>query len=100
VHSHAPGAAWFTTAVLVALAAATIVAYLGAVLHTVRRGEWPIHRTVLWAIGVLVGLAAVTGPVADASHTDFAAHVLGHLMLGMLSPLLLVLAAPVTLALR
>jgi putative membrane protein len=100
VHSHAAGATAFPGVVLVALAAAAIAAYLGAVHSTRRRGRWPVHRTVLWVGGVLIGLGAVAGPVADAGHVDVPAHVLAHLMLGMLSPLLLVLSAPVTLALR
>ncbi len=34
------------------------------------------------------------------AHTDFSGHMVAHLLLGMLSPLLMVLAAPVTLLLR
>jgi putative membrane protein len=43
--------------------------------------------------------AALIGPLAVAARTSFTAHMAGHLLLGMLAPLLLVLAAPVTLAL-
>lgn len=52
-------------------------------------------REVSWCAG-LVALAG--GAVLD--HHDLRAHMLGHLLLGMVAPLLLVLAAPVTLALR
>ena len=40
------------------------------------------------------------GPVATAAHSTFAAHMAGHLLRGMAAPLVLVLGAPVTLALR
>uniref|UniRef100_UPI002811A0CA cytochrome c oxidase assembly protein n=1 Tax=Microbacterium sp. TaxID=51671 RepID=UPI002811A0CA len=40
------------------------------------------------------------GDLAEKAHDDFVAHMGAHLAAGMLAPLLLVLAAPVTLALR
>ena len=54
----------------------------------------------MWCAGSLAALAAVAGPLPERSHDSFPAHMTGHLLLGMLSPLLLVLSAPVTLALR
>lgn len=59
---------------------------------------WPGARTVRWLLGVAAVAAAVLGPVGDAH--DLRGHVAGHLLLGMLAPLLLVSAAPVTLVLR
>ena len=56
-----------------------------------RRGSLPIGRPVRWLLGVA---AAAVGPY------DLRAHVAGHLLLGMVAPLLMVTAAPVTLALR
>jgi len=64
--------------------------------------RWPVGRTVRWLLGVAAVGAALLGPlgsVGGAAH-DLRAHVAGHLLLGMLAPLLLVSAAPVTLALR
>ena len=69
-----------------------------AVLYPVaaaRRGPWPWHRTACWYAGLAAILAA--GPLLDG---DFTQHAAGHLLLGMVAPLLLVLSAPVTLALR
>ncbi|MCE0763821.1 cytochrome c oxidase assembly protein [Pseudonocardia kujensis] len=66
--------------------------YLAAVLGR----PWPPARTACWLGGVA---AAVLG-ASPTGHGDFRAHVAGHLLLGMLAPLLLVRAAPVTLALR
>lgn len=77
------------------------VALHGVLVHRVRRRgrAWPMWRSLCWVAGVVAaGVAA--GPVADAAHMDFRAHMVGHLLLGMLAPLLLVLSAPVTLLLR
>lgn len=79
------------------LALAGAATYLAAAL---RLGGWPRRRTLAWLAGSLAAVLAVTGPVAEAAHHDFAAHALGHLLLGMLAPLLLSLGAPLTLALR
>lgn len=84
-----------------ALAAVGVAAVLyGIALWTSRRrSPWPAGRAVCWFAGLLcAGLAL--GPVARAAHESFTAHMVGHLLLGMLAPLLLVLGAPVTLALR
>ncbi|WP_460775383.1 cytochrome c oxidase assembly protein [Microbacterium sp. GXF7504] len=77
------------------------VAYVWAVLGTRRRGRpWPWHRTACWLLGLGAAASGFVGPLADAAHGDFVAHMGAHLLVGMLAPLLLVLAAPVTLALR
>ena len=62
--------------------------------------RWPAWRIACWIIGVLFAVISVTGPLASSSHTDFTMHMYGHLFLGMLAPLLMVLAAPMTLVLR
>lgn len=77
--------------------------YIGAVIITNRRGrlrKWPWLRTVSFVAGVLFAAAALIGPLARQSHTDFTAHMAGHLLLGMLAPLLIAMAAPMTLLLR
>ncbi len=76
------------------------VGYLAALWASRSRGRWPIHRTVLWYTGLFCAGAGLVGPVAEAARTSFAAHMVGHLLLGMSAPLCLVLSAPVTLALR
>lgn len=77
--------------------------YIGAVLITNRRGrlrKWPWVRTASFVAGVFLAVAALVGPLARFSHGDFTAHMAGHLLLGMLAPLLIALAAPMTLVLR
>lgn len=81
-----------------------VVCFLAAYLWGVtwaarRRRRWPAWRTASAVAGVILVLVAV-GPVGVAGHHDFVAHMWGHLLLGMLAPLLLVLSAPVTCALR
>ena len=65
-------------------------------VRAARRTHWPRARTARWVLGVAV---AATG-LAVAELPDLRAGVGGHLLFGMVAPLLLVTAAPVTLALR
>jgi putative membrane protein len=75
--------------------------YIFAVVICNRRYKpWPIYRTVCWAIGVLFATISVAGPLAVRGHENFTAHMFSHLFLGMLAPLLMALAAPMTLLLR
>lgn len=75
--------------------------YLAGVWRLRRRGDqWPVYRTVLWLIGI-VGLFYVTcGPLNRYQDYLFSVHMLAHMMLTMMIPLLLVPGAPITLALR
>jgi putative membrane protein len=76
----------------------TVFAYAGGMLAGRRRGRcWPAGRALCWYAGLVAVAAGVLGPAAAPG---FAAHVRGHLLLGMAAPLLLVLAAPGTLLLR
>jgi putative membrane protein len=84
--------------VLLGLLAAT--GYLVAVRRDAGLRRWPLHRTAAWLAGVVAVLAGTAGPVAEGAHTSFTLHAAAHLLVGMLGPLLLVLGAPVTLALR
>lgn len=78
-----------------------LVAYLVGVVRLRRRGDrWPIHRTILWTLGVLVLFWLTNGALNAYEQVLFSAHMLLHMTLTMLVPLLLVPAAPVTLALR
>jgi putative membrane protein len=62
--------------------------------------KWPLHKSAALICGVLFAVVSVAGPIADRAHSDFTMHMLGHLFLGMLAPLLMVLAAPMTLLMR
>jgi putative membrane protein len=69
----------------------------GIVAARRRQRSWPAGRTACWFTGLTAATAAWLGPAAGPG---FVAHMGGHLLLGMVAPLLLVLAAPGTLALR
>ncbi|WP_434612356.1 cytochrome c oxidase assembly protein [Arthrobacter sp. A5] len=73
-------------------------AYLIAVASTRQRGTGR-YAGRCWLAGTVAAAAAVTGPLAEDAHTEFTAHMAGHLLVGMIAPLLLVSAAPVSLAL-
>lgn len=99
VHEHG-GAAGLDTIILIP-ATLLVVVYIGGALSSRRNGRsWPWYRVALWCAGVVAAAAPILGPFAAATHESFVAHALGHVVGGMLAPLLLVLAAPVTLALR
>jgi len=61
---------------------------------------WPSFRIVFWVLGIFSVGISLAGPLADWAHHNFIAHMSTHLIIGMLAPLLLVLASPMTLLLR
>ena len=75
--------------------------YLAAVVRLRRRGDrWPVLRTVLWVLGMISLFYVTSGGVQVYGVFLFSAHMLGHMVLSMFIPMLLVPAAPITLALR
>ncbi|OKK03335.1 hypothetical protein AMK26_17570 [Streptomyces sp. CB03234] len=65
-----------------------------------RGDSWPVGRTVFFVVGVLsVALVMCTG-LNDYGMVMFSVHMVQHMVISMLSPILLLLGAPVTLALR
>ncbi|WP_166352418.1 cytochrome c oxidase assembly protein [Phytoactinopolyspora limicola] len=80
---------------------AAVLLYLGGVLRLRRRGDtWPIGRVVAWLLGVgSVAFVELSG-VMTYSMTMLSVHMAQHMTLMMVSPVLLVLGGPVTLALR
>ncbi|MFJ3082914.1 cytochrome c oxidase assembly protein [Streptomyces halstedii] len=80
---------------------AALVLYGYAVARLRRRGDaWPVHRTVLFALGVLSIALVMCTALNDYGMVMFSVHMVQHMVISMLSPLLLLLGAPVTLALR
>ncbi len=72
-----------------------------AVFRLHRRGDhWPLHRTVLWMLGILVVLAMTATGIDGYGMELFSTHMIQHMVLSMGAPILLVLGAPITLALR
>jgi putative copper resistance protein D len=87
--------------VLAVLSVVGLVVYLAAVVRLRRSGvAWPWWRVVAW-IGGTASLFAVTGTWLNGySMVLFSVHMTQHMVLSLITPLLLLLAAPVTLALR
>lgn len=76
-----------------------IFLYLLAVKRSNHRyKKWPFYRTVCWVFGVMLAGVSTVAPLYKTP--DFIEHMMYHLLLGMLSPLLMVLSAPLTLLFR
>ncbi|MEU4191625.1 cytochrome c oxidase assembly protein [Kribbella sp. NPDC026611] len=90
-----PSAGWPAAVVLLALA------YLVAVIVLRRRGvAWSAGRVVAWLLG-LASLVVVTSTgLATLGMALFSVHMAQHMVLSMLTPILLLLGAPITLTLR
>ena len=85
---------------LVIVLAATAL-YLFGVFRLSKRGDkWPIGRTISWILGMGLLLWITCGPLNVYEQYLFSVHMLGHMILTMGVPVLLVPGAPVTLLLR
>lgn len=84
-----------STLLVWSVAICAVVFYTAAAARTHR---WPPLRTVYW----LAGWCALVAVLTRSGHSghDFAGHMIDHVVVGMVAPLLLVLAAPMTLVLR
>ncbi|MFM9919359.1 cytochrome c oxidase assembly protein [Lacisediminihabitans sp. H27-G8] len=75
--------------------------YIAGVVRLHRRGDkWPVHRLVVWLAGLALLFWVTNGGINVYEKYLFSVHMLGHMLLGMMIPVLLVPAAPITLALR
>ncbi len=75
--------------------------YLRAVRRLHRRGDsWPPGRTAAWLIGCFVVLVSTSSGLGRYAEAVFSMHMIVHMLLAMVAPILLVLGGPVTLALR
>ncbi|MBN0047486.1 cytochrome c oxidase assembly protein [Streptomyces actuosus] len=75
--------------------------YGWGVVRLRRRGDsWPVGRTVSYVIGVLTIWLMMCTRLNDYGMAMFSVHMVQHMVISMLSPILILLGAPVTLALR
>jgi putative membrane protein len=86
---------------LPSLAVGLLIAYAaGVVVLRVRGDHWPVGRTVWFAAGCLTVLLMTATGFDGYGMELFSIHMLQHMVVNMLSPILLTLGAPVTLLLR
>ena len=92
---------WEPTGVALAIVGLGFALYVKGLLVLRQRGDaWPVGRTISWMVGLVLIAWAGIGGLSQYSHVLFSAHMVSHMVLSMIAPIFLVLAAPVTLALR
>lgn len=75
--------------------------YGWGVVRLRRRGDsWPVGRAIAFTTGVLTVMLMMCTKLNDYGMVMFSVHMVQHMVISMLSPILLLLGAPVTLALR
>jgi cytochrome c oxidase assembly factor CtaG/putative copper export protein len=90
-----PDVLWLSVALVLA------GAYVAGVVRLWRRGDrWPVHRTAFWLAGSAVLVFVTSGGPALYGRLSFSSHMIQHMSLMTVVPLLLVFGAPVTLAMR
>ncbi len=93
--------AWRIDWLLLGIAVLAVVLYLAGVVRLSRRGDhWPVGRTICWVLGWMLFAWATSGAPGIWGRVLFSVHMVMHMAVAMLVPLLLVPGAPVTLALR
>lgn len=94
-------AGWRVNLLFALLATVPVGGYLVGVGRLRRRAvRWPVGRAIAWVLGWVVVVLATSSGLGYYSTADFGVHMVVHMGLNMLAPLLLVLGGPVTLALR
>jgi cytochrome c oxidase assembly factor CtaG len=92
---------WQLDAVAVAILLILAAAYLTGIAASRRAGQsWPAQYTVAFLAGLLVCGLATNSSIAVYDMSLFTAHMIGHLMLVMLAPALLVAGRPLNLLLQ
>lgn len=101
VHAHSSGGADGILWIVAVPFAVAIICYAAGVAIQRRRGrKWSTARTWCWMLGCAAALIGMLGPLVSPAFSGFAGHMAAHLLVGMVAPLLFVLAAPLTLAFR
>ncbi len=78
-----------------------VLTFGGAWVSLVRRHPaWPRRRSALFAAALGCGVLATQSGIGAHDQTSLTAHVVQHLLLGMVGPFLAACAAPLTLALQ
>ena len=92
---------WRIDVFFIALFLAAVVGYVALVRRLRRKGQsWPGLRTFAWMLGWATVLLSTSSGWGRFAGGDFGIHMVTHMSLNMLAPLLLVLSGPITLALN
>ena len=92
---------WRINILFLVLSAAGMGLYGFAYLKLRRRGDaWPVGRMISWMLGWIVIFVTTSSGIGRYSTAQFSTHMILHMSLNMLGPILLVLGGPITLALR
>lgn len=96
---------WFTEfkpdLIWVVVCIGAAVFYIWGVLRLRARGDsWPIARTISWLLGLALLAYITCGAINVYQEYLFSVHMIGHMLLSMGVPVLLVPGAPITLLLR
>jgi cytochrome c oxidase assembly factor CtaG/putative copper export protein len=99
------GSEWFTAWRIdwlwLSVSVLAVGLYLAGVRRMHARGDaWPVLRTIGWVLGWAFFAWATSGAPRVYGSVLFSAHMLMHMTIAMVAPIPLVLAAPVTLAIR
>jgi putative copper resistance protein D len=91
-------AAWTVSPVVIGLLVLASAGYLWMVRLAGRSGSrWPVRRTASWFAAMLTVVISVDGPVGVFAEALFWVHMVQHLLLIMIAPMLLVWAQPIRL---
>lgn len=75
--------------------------YVAGTIRLRRRGDaWPVLRTISWLLGLGVVIWCTNAGISVYSQVSVGLHMVQHMTMTMLAPILLVMGAPATLALR
>lgn len=92
---------WTTDGLGMLIVALGVALYIKGLLVLRRRGDhWPVSRSIAWFVGMALTAWATFGGLGRYAGVLFSAHMGSHIILMMIAPIFLVLAAPITLALR
>jgi cytochrome c oxidase assembly factor CtaG len=95
------GLEWSADPFFLVACLAGLALYGWGVARLVRRGDkWPVGRTIAYVIGVLTVMLVMCTKLNDYGMVMFSVHMVQHMVISMLSPILILLGAPITLALR
>jgi cytochrome c oxidase assembly factor CtaG/putative copper export protein len=84
---------------VMSLIAASLYA-VGLIRLRQRGHHWPVGRSISWFLGIGVVIWCTNAGIATYAQVSVSLHMVQHMTLTMLAPIMLVLGAPATLALR